>query len=63
MDKKLCIGSLAVAGVMLLLFLLDLFVGFPFGGPKSTFLVIDIFGVLASGILVYMAITALREVR
>ena len=63
MDKKLCIGSLAVAGVMLFLFLLDLFVGFPFGGSGSQFLAIDIIGLLASGILVYLAFTAYREVR
>lgn len=63
MDKKMCIGSLAVAGVMLFLFLLDLFVGFPFGGSGSQFLVIDIFGVIASGILGYLAFSAYREVR
>jgi hypothetical protein len=63
MDKKMCIGALAVAGVMLFLFLLDLIVGFPFGGPGSQFLIIDIFGLLASGILGYLAFSAYREVR
>lgn len=61
MDKKLCIGSLAVAGVMLLLFLLDLLLGFPFGG--GAFAAIDFLGILASGILIYIAISALRDVR
>jgi hypothetical protein len=62
MDKKLCIGSLAVAGVMLVLFLLDLFVSFPFGG-KGPFTYIDIFGIIASAILLYMEFNAFREVR
>ena len=62
MDKKLCIGSLAVAGVMLVLFLLDLFVNFPFGGT-GPFTFIDILGIIASGVLLYMAFNAYREVR
>ena len=62
MDKKLCIGSLAVAGVMLVLFLLDLFVGIPFGGSNG-FTLIDILGILASAVLLYMAFNAYREVR
>jgi hypothetical protein len=61
MEKKLCIGSLAVAGVMLLLFLLDLLAGFPFGG--GGFVAIDIIGLLASGILGYLAFSAYRDVR
>jgi len=61
MEKKLCIGALAIAGVMLLLFLVDLFAGFPFGG--GGFVAIDVIGILASGILGYLAFSALREVR
>jgi hypothetical protein len=63
MEKKMCIGSMAVAGVMLFLFLLDLIVGFPFGGAGSKFLIIDIFGLIASGILGYLAFSAYRDVR
>jgi hypothetical protein len=60
MDKKMCIGALAVAGIMLVIFLLDCIVSFPFGlGPS----VINIFGILASGIVGYLAIHALRELR
>ena len=62
MDKKLCIGSMAVAGVMLLLFILDLAVKFPFGGT-GPFTYIDIIGIIASGILLYIAFHAFREVR
>lgn len=62
MDKKLCIGSLAVAGLMLALFILDLVAGFPFGG-SGPFMYIDIIGVIASGVLLYMAFHAYRELR
>ena len=62
MDKKLCIGSMAVAGVMLVLFLLDLFVSIPFGGT-GPFTYIDIFGIIASGVLFYLAFSAWRDVR
>ena len=41
MEKRLCIASLIVAGLLLLAFLLDLVVHIPFGGPP-TFLTIDI---------------------
>jgi hypothetical protein len=61
MEKKMCIGALVVAGVMLLLFLLDLFAGFPFGG--GSFVTIDVIGILAAGILGYLAFSAYRDVR
>lgn len=61
MDKKLCIGSLAVAGVMLVLFLVDIIAGFPFGG--GAFVTIDVIGLLASAVLAYLAFSALRELR
>lgn len=61
MDKKMCIGALAVAGVMLVLFLVDLIAGFPFGG--GGFVAIDVIGILASGVLAYLAFSALRELR
>jgi hypothetical protein len=60
MDKKMCIGALVVAGIMLVVFLLDTFTGFPFG---LSFSVINIFGIIASGIVGYMAFHALRELR
>jgi hypothetical protein len=63
MDKKMCIGGLAVAGIMLVIFLLDLFAGFPFGLRGTEGAVINIFGALASIVVGYMAFHALREVR
>ncbi len=60
MEKKLCIASLSVAGLLLLLFILDLAVGFPFGGG-STFLMIDIVGIIVGGLLLYLSWNALRD--
>jgi len=59
MDKWLCWGSMGVAGLLLLLFLLDIILGFPFGGFK----VVDIFGILASGVVLYLAIDAFGELQ
>ena len=41
MEKWLCWGSIGVAGLLLLLFLLDLFTGFPFYGISPA---VDIMG-------------------
>lgn len=60
MEKGLCWGSLSVAGLMLLFFILDLVLKIPFGGLS---LYVDIFGLLASGVLLYLSWDALRDVR
>jgi hypothetical protein len=60
MEKWLCWASLGVAGLMLLLFALDLALGFPFGGISTT---VDIFSLLASGVLLYLAYDALKDLR
>jgi hypothetical protein len=57
MDKWLCWGSLGVAGFLLLLFVLDIALKFPFGG----FMVVDIFGIIACGVVGYLAWDASRE--
>ena len=46
---------------MLLIFLLDMFFSFPFGG--SYFIAMDVFGVLASGIVGYLAYNTFRELK
>jgi hypothetical protein len=61
MEKGLCYGALGVAALMLLLFLIDLVAGFPFGG--SPFAVVDVFGILASGIVGYLAFNASRDLK
>ena len=64
MEKGLCWASLVVAGIMLLLFILDVIFGFPFGGSAlSGMQLVDIFGIVASGILVYLSFNALKDVR
>jgi hypothetical protein len=60
MEKWMCWGSIGVAGVLLLLFLLDLFVKIPFGGLDK---VVDILAVLSCGVVLYLGWDALQDVR
>lgn len=58
--KKICYGVLGVAGFMTLLFLLDLFLTFPFARASVT---LDIFGILAGALVAYLAWDTAREIR
>jgi hypothetical protein len=60
MERWLCVGSMGVAGLLLVLFLLDVLTGFPFGGVS---MLADIFGILASGLVLYLGIDAFRDLR
>jgi hypothetical protein len=68
MDKRLCWGAMGVAGVLLLLFLLDLVFQFiptmaallPFAGIS---IVVDVIVIIASCLLMYLAWDAKRDVR
>ena len=60
MEKWLCWGSMGVAGVLLLLFLLDLFLKVPFGGIS---LFVDIVSILASTLVLYLAWDAFKDLR
>jgi hypothetical protein len=60
MEKWLCWSSIGVAGLMLLLFLLDIILGFPFGGLSAA---VDVFGILASGLVLFLGWDALRDLR
>jgi hypothetical protein len=60
MEKCLCFGSMGVAGLLLLLFLLDMILNFPFGGISK---VVDVFGILASAVVLYLAYDAHRDLR
>lgn len=60
MEKWLCWGSMGAAGLLLLLFLLDLIMSTPFGGI-SVF--VDILCILASGIVGYLAWDASRDLK
>ncbi|HVK17408.1 MAG TPA: hypothetical protein VM533_10695 [Fimbriiglobus sp.] len=61
MEKYMCYGALGVAALMFLLFLLDLVAEFPFGG--GPFMLADIFGLLASAIVAYLAYNASRDLK
>jgi hypothetical protein len=64
MEKWLCLGSLGVAGFVLLLFVLDIALGIPFGGRGvSGMMIVDIVAILASAIIAYLAYDAYRDVR
>jgi hypothetical protein len=60
MEKWLCWGSMGVAGFLMLLFLLDLFLGFPFGRLS---MMVDIVGLLACGVVGYLAWDAYKDLR
>jgi hypothetical protein len=65
MDKILCYGSLGVAILLMLIFLLDLVVGVPFS-PKdgdNPFSFVDVLGFLASGIVAYLAFNASKDLK
>jgi hypothetical protein len=61
MEKGMCLGSIGVAGFLLLLFLLDLFADFPFGG--SAYTNVDVFGILACAIILYLGWNAYKDLK
>lgn len=60
MEKWLCWGSMGVAGVLLLLFLLDIFTGIPFG---TLSVVVDGISIVACALVLYLAWDAYRDLR
>jgi len=60
MEKWLCWVSMGVAGVLLLLFVMDLALGFPFSRVS---LVVDILGVVVSAIVGYLGWDAYKDLR
>jgi hypothetical protein len=61
MEKGLTYGALGVAALMLIVFLLDLVAKVPFGG--GAFITVDILGVIAAGIVAYLAYNASRDLK
>ena len=61
MDKALCYGALGIGALMLLVFMLDLVAGVPFGGKD--FVAGDVLGLLASAIVVYLGWNASRDLK
>jgi hypothetical protein len=60
MEKWLCWSSMGVAGLLLLLFLLDLILDFPFGGISKA---VDIVSIVASAVVLYLAWDAFKDLR
>jgi hypothetical protein len=60
MEKWLCWGSLGVSGILLLLFLLDMIVGIPFGGID---VIVNIIGIIACGLVGYLAFESFKDLR
>ena len=60
MEKWLCWAAMGVAGFLLLLFLLDLFLRIPFGGLSH---VVDVLGVIAASAILYLGWDAYQDVR
>jgi len=65
MEKWMCFATLGVAAVMLIVFLLDLIIGVPFGGSggDNPFQIFDIFGIVASLLVGYLGFNALRDAK
>jgi hypothetical protein len=59
MEKWLCFGSMGVAALLLLLFILDIAVGLPYGGSVG----VDVVGILATAIILYLGYDAMRDLR
>jgi hypothetical protein len=59
MEKWMCWGSMGVAGLLLLLFLLDIFLFVPFNAGW----IVDGAGILACGVVLYLAYDAFRDLR
>ena len=60
MEKWLCWASMGVAGLVFLLFVLDLIVKIPFGGLNA---VVDIIGAVACILIFYMSYDTFKELR
>ena len=60
MEKWMCWGSMGVAGLLLLLFLLDIFLAVPFGGAS---IIVDVAGILACLVVLYLAYDAFLDLR
>jgi hypothetical protein len=60
MEKWFCWGSMGVAGLLLLFFLLDAIIAIPFGGIN---LAVDIISVLCCAILLYLGWNAYSDLR
>jgi hypothetical protein len=60
MEKWMCWGSMGVSGFLLLLFILDLVLRFPFGGLSR---LVDILAILSCAVVLYLGWDAFQDLR
>jgi hypothetical protein len=60
MEKWLCWISMGVAGLLILLFVLDLMISFPFGKINQA---VNYISIIASALVLYLAWDASRDLR
>jgi hypothetical protein len=60
MEKWMCLATVAVSGLLLLVFALDLAIKIPFGGLSS---LVDILSIVASALVAYLGWDCYREQR
>ena len=63
MEKWLCWGSIGVSGILLILFLLDMAIGIPFGLAGTDRYIVNTFGLLACGLVAYLGWESYQELR
>lgn len=63
MEKGMIYGALGVSALLLLIFLLDMFVGIFGGGSPNPFTTVDVFGIIAAGVVGYLAYNASKDLK
>ena len=63
MGKAMSVAGLIVGGLMAAMFTVDLFLGFPFGGPSKGGAMSDIGLAICGAILAYLGWNAFRDVK
>lgn len=58
MEKWLCLATIAVSGLLILVFALDLALRIPFGGLSA---IVDILSIAAAGIVGYLGWNSYRD--
>lgn len=62
-SRKMILGSIVAAGLVGLAAILDLVTGMPFGFGSGKTLVMDILFLICAGIVVYLGLDALKDLR
>ncbi len=62
-SRKMILGSIVAAGLVGLAAILDLVTGMPFGFGSGKTLVMDILFLISAGIVVYLGLDALKDLR